>query len=269
MAVVPRGGWKPWNNQLAQERGYKDWAAWIADVERQHGTAICGARNQRDEPCEQKHKLGRNGRCRWHGRDSPSGVAAGAYKHGLRVAVLPNEMREFAEHTMEAADALSMLPDIATIDGRRAELFEQIRDGMGGPDSWVEVRDSLKAARDAIAAGKADVAREHMVHVDEVVAGALEQSDLWREVYQLADLRSRLTRGEIDRTVKLSEMITMSRVYETMGILADVFRELLNQHVAAASERMAVQHGLAQWTGRMLNAESTVVESPNGDRPPK
>lgn len=217
LCTAPPVGWSATNHGLALGTGlYPSWDEWTYAVAREVGHRICGARNRHQQPC--RLYPGTNGRCRYHGGHSVSGIASGAWKHGRRSKVMPTDIREAMERAANDPQLLSLAEQLGMVEAKEDRLLERL----------------------------AEVERD---------AGELSAEDvtsiIWEELKEWADHKRKLVDTEMKLRVAHHDMITRDRLGAVLHRIADALQGAL-VHVSDDGERQKVLSAFAAELRRFL-----------------
>ncbi|MFP3947103.1 MAG: hypothetical protein ACLFWG_00100 [Longimicrobiales bacterium] len=193
MAVAPRDGWSDAHDERAREVGHDSWADWCAHVEEEVvGHPICGGRARSDSekvgpaprPCTQ-HPYGRNGRCKHHGANAAWGPLHPAYEGKGFSRYLPGDLLRVYEE-MDSSELMSLLEHMRVATTITADLLRRM-DGGGGPDTWEELRGTVREIREAIRRENVGAMREGFRRLEEAVDRGAERWEVFDEVRRQQD----------------------------------------------------------------------------------
>ncbi len=172
---------------------------------------MCGARRRRTGVRCRKAKLRGRTRCALHGGKSLRGVAAPAFKHGRFARDLPASLRKRLEWMLADPHFFSILDEIAVLRCRIGMCIE--RTGTAETSiGWKKLRrlvDGLGRTIERMPEGREQrsLLKRHQ-QMREIVRGAINSTQAWRELCELFDLVARLTKTEWTRLVAARVMIT-------------------------------------------------------------
>lgn len=184
------------------------------------GRRVCGARRRKtNDWCKGAPRSG-SLRCRLHGGNTPRGMAAGGYKHGLYSAYLPAPIRTTFQAARSDPELLNLQDDVALYNARLTELFSRLGTGESGA-AWADLLDlsgrlsGLSAELDAAirsgdgarftaaAQGIAEGIRALATMIDQ----ARSREDLWAEIQDTQKGKVSVASAEWRRQVDLKTLI--------------------------------------------------------------
>lgn len=209
MADAPRRGWTAKHDEHARAAGRASWVAWIQEVEKAKGYAICGRTNRNKAPCANRagacspsgKKTGHEGEgaCGSHGGLSLAGPEHGEWIDGrsvrdpgatTRYRVTGRLGEAYLQLESEMRDAFDLTAEARMANARMLVLVEELQ-GDGGHvtgNQLAEVRDGILAASNQ---GDAKALMASFGALDRLVDRAKRADASWREWGRLADLKRR------------------------------------------------------------------------------
>lgn len=208
---------------------------------------LCGAKTQKGKgpPCK---KAGlRNGRCKWHGGETPRGPAHGAYKHGRYSKFLAGSALSRYSEALSNESRLSFIDDIALVESQVMETLEEMpTEGGGLPELWGKMNSIRLRAQ----AGKLTKANAVM-QIMQIVEQGADTARKWERVFTLQVHKKNLIEAE-NRGNSLAER---SVSVEEMMFLINQFIEIVNASTNDRQTLAKITKGveatiLANTTGR-------------------
>ncbi len=211
-------------------------------------------------PCKSKT------RCKFHGGRSLSGIAHPNFKHGMYSTVLPTNLGKLYEITRQNPALVALTEQIALVDARVFELFEQLSSG-DGPMAWARALKAATACEQAMQAVRVAVADrtpargQRMADALKQLDGAVTENvavtrkgatdaETWPLITEQIYLRKKLVDSEVRRRKDAHEMVTRERVLALLGsIAASVAR-----HVPDPKAKQAVVEDMR----RLVSGEPSV-----------
>lgn len=219
-----------------------EWLARIAEVEKEEGRPICGAKTRSGEPCRRSPMRGTGystpytrPRCRTHGGKSLRGVASPSWKHGQMSYAVPRGLADRYQLALNDPDYLSLKSEIALTVARLQELLDRVDTGES-QDAWVRMRQIVKQVSQTLTDASAkvddpDAVREDLdkaaAALDEALAiteAGLGNSHTWKEIHVTADLMRKLKTADRQRLQALHQAITADRGLALVTRLLEILR---------------------------------------------
>lgn len=183
---------------------------------------VCGAKTRQGGTCQQPAM--ENGRCRYHGGLSPSGVSHYRYKTGRYSKYLPDRIAGKYLESQEDPELLNLRDEIALTDARIAELLGRV-DGVGGEDAISEINRHYQALRAAMRAADNEGIAASLVDLETAITTGRGDYEIWREIGTVIEQRRRLVESEGKRLVAMSQMISNERAMLLIGSLVAILRD--------------------------------------------
>lgn len=206
--------------------------------------------------CTQKRIAGRDS-CKMHGGRNPVGMAAGNYKHGRTskyLGILSGKMRERFETAVNDPDLLALNDQIALIDARVMELFDEMADGGAPVRLWQDLREAKRQMIAAREAGNAAQMAYHMNTLLDLVDRGAAVTASWAEAVNLFERRRRLTETERKRRIDTQTYATAEEQMFLISNLSDLVREYVKDPEAL--------RGISDGLIRLLGARTRPDDQP-------
>ncbi|MFQ5807918.1 MAG: hypothetical protein ACE5I3_15850 [Phycisphaerae bacterium] len=242
MASPIKGGWTERHDELAKAEGRESWVAWIAEMERERGRAVCGAiAKPRGKP---KHPCGNvptpNGRCkRFHGGKAPRGVQHYKFSSGAGSAYVP---KAFAAARGNGAplSPTSVAAHIELLDA----AIEYLCRAMDDPTAHAGWSPAIGRAARGIIRALAEADAAGLAASGNALRAATPEGELLRELWGLVlatlEQRRKHTETEI-RAQRVSEdVVPREKAVEFAVSFALRVRWAVGKHVTDDSQASAV-----------------------------
>lgn len=174
---------------------------------------------QTRQPCRAK-PAGPSGRCKFHGGMSPVGQAHPSTKHGRYSRYLPTKLAALYMEAEADPELLSLKGDVSLLEARIKLLCERLNTGEAGL-LWPELRKLYAKARAAIQANDPQALDDHLHALGEVIDKGATQEEVWAEIQDTLEGKSRITAKENLRMKDLQQYMTMQQAMTLMGFLVD------------------------------------------------
>lgn len=184
-----------------------------------------------------------------HGGKSLQGIASPRFRTGkwIKSGVLPSGLAKYLPMALEAG--LSLAEDVALLDAKVMELFEQLRAGQS-PDAWRRVADVARelrqAQRDFDAARKAARPTDILAALSALDAGIAKLEDAgraglssmrtWGQILEVFDQKNKMVTTEVRRRKAEHEALDRQRVLALMAFLA----QTIAKHVPDPRAKQAI-----------------------------
>jgi hypothetical protein len=190
------------------------------------------------EQCRRRAVAGKT-KCVVHGGKTPGGIASPHFKHGRYSKYLPDRLLGRYQEALADPELLSLRDDVALVDGRLTELFEQLDTGRSEA-LWEELQEAYRELTRAIGTQDTTRLRAQLTRLGDLLDQGASDHVLWQEIVELQEHKRRLGESERDRLVKMQQMITVER---TMALLAAVASEI-KRHVSDPNVLAAISAGI-------------------------
>jgi len=236
------------------------------------GTPICGARKSTypadRTPC-QCTALYPNGRCRYHGGPSPSGMASPNYKTGRYSKVLPLNLRARYEEARDDPELLSLTNEITVLITRIQQLFARVETGESG-SLWDQGYKAMQQYDDNMAAMRAlahlpddhseklrtsRAIQENLNAVRNIFKRGVADYAAWNEIQLCIQQLRMLVESERRRETELDLSIKVDRVLVYTGALLEAIRAHTDRYVPEPARRDFLQ-AVQQDVRRLVDASS-------------
>lgn len=175
-----------------------------------------------------------NGRCRYHGGKSLSGIASPTFKTGRYSKYLPERMLARYKQAASDPELLAMRSDIALLDARLSDVLGRVDTGEAGA-LWRAAREMYADARDAMA--DKDAARLSVALT--ALGGLLDKGvadwAAWDEVRSLLEQRRKLAESEVKREVLAQQMVKVDQAMVLVSALVDSVKRHVTDRDTLAS----------------------------------
>lgn len=178
------------------------------------GQVICGAKNQSARPCGSTH-IFTNGRCKFHGGPSLSGVAHPNYIDGRRSKYLPQRLQKAYGEIRADEDLFTLRDDAALVEARLLDVLGRVDTGESGKH-WTQARAALTAFDNA---SDPDEAVKHLAAMRAAVGRGVSDYAAWNEIKDLLEQRRRLVADERKHVLETGRIISIEQLMLWVGAL--------------------------------------------------
>lgn len=198
--------------------------------------------------------------CRFHGGASLRGLSHPSYDAGQYSRFAPPRLAPIIESFLRADDPLSLLPDIATWEGRIDQLMRSLAEKPDPGDLWLELEDRWRSLWIATSQGRADEIRRQRGELDRIIDQGKEIADTWTAVGKATEQKVKAVRVEEKRQDRLKGYLSVEQatfrfhalgdaVIEGLDILKDQDIDLYWEIRRRIGESFATQVGLISAIG--------------------
>jgi len=164
-----------------------------------------------------------NGRCRMHGGNARSGIAAPTYTHGRHSKYMPTRLQpRYAEAQLDP-QLLELRSEIALLDARLADLLLRVDTGESGT-IWRELAqartDLIVARRGGDAEGQAHAINTML----ELIGRGHADYAAWHEVLSAIEQRKRIVESERRRLIEMQQTMTVEKAMLLVGAIAGIIK---------------------------------------------
>ena len=210
------------------------------------GKVICGGRRHSDhEPCLQPPVPGKdNGRCRWHGGESPSGALSATHKGRGYSLDIPQRLALRFEEALEDPELTSLGSELALVDTRLGDLLQQL-ENAGSPEIWESTKEIMQ---EALTAANRDDPVEAAVLLEQgliYIRQLTGETETWSQVLKAVEQRRKLASEERKREDQLEATMTAKQAMTFVAALKIAIRE----EVTDEGLRLKIGDRLAQLLG--------------------
>lgn len=263
MADAPRGGWTAEHDARASEAvGVESWERWIELEEDRLGRKICGARNQRDEPCGNYAGQGTDhkgiGRCKQHGGNNRRGTSHPDFRHGryaesIFERVLPDDWRERLQDA-EGADEMDVARQV--LRQQWAELHELLDQLRAKQDMQSLVEEVHEISRDTLAGmeeGDPERVAAGLRQLERVTRAGQGRGELLERIHDQQDRIILHTRRLMEMLKDAHVMVRLDAVEARMFRFVQDLRRAIERHVSDEQEQERVLQRAAEALRPLLN----------------
>jgi hypothetical protein len=187
------------------------------------GTPICSAFRTDGQRICTVMALMENGRCKKHGGASLVGSAAPGFKTGRFSRSLPVRLASRYEEALADTELADFTEDLAIIDSRLDDLFQQL-DAGGGKEIFNEIKEAYRAFRYANQDGDKQAQREALRRLDENINRGSGESYLWTEIASLQEQRRKIILAQAKHLSLTNQTITVAKANVLISALLDAVR---------------------------------------------
>ena len=179
-------------------------------------------------------------KCRMHGGNATSGVAAPGFKHGRYSRVLPPRMAELYEEAKANPDLIEMGDHIALLEARIQSLLGLSTEGEPAP-KWSGVAEVFAEVETAILSGDIAKITSGMELMHKMLDAGVKWDRTWEEVNGTLEQLRKMTDTEVKRKKELHQMVPIERVMVLMAAVGDAVK----RHVTDPKQIQAVYGEIA------------------------
>jgi len=190
---------------------------------------VCGAAKGDGGICMSRN-LYDNGKCKFHGGKSPSGVdhyRAGSLMYSKHI---PTRLKDRFLQLAQDDDIMSTRSDMALIASRVEELLEK-SDFTAGKEDFEKIVFQFTRFKYASSIGDAKGAKTAMNELGLLIETINKDMSIWTEIYESLELKRRLAETERRRLEALSLFIPVDRVMTMMTSLSNI----VQRHIEGTS----------------------------------
>jgi hypothetical protein len=183
---------------------------------------LCGAKTRSGKACQGKAM--ENGRCWYHGGNTPGGIASPSFKHGKYSKYLPSNLASNYETALSNPDLISVRDDIALVEARLLEVLTTL--GAGGAEG--RVWDTLTQQYDDLVMAISENDRQAVVKamqgMDRMLKDAVRLSSIWKEAQDLLRLKKDLSESERKISISLQTSLSAEQAMTLIQMVAHVIK---------------------------------------------
>jgi len=181
-------------------------------------------------PCKYPVVAGREV-CRFHGGNSPKGIAHYNYKHGRYSKALPPGIKEKYEEARNDEKLNELSEEVALIDSQLQERLEKVYSGETS-DWWARVRGLFTSLQLAVYLPDSEESKEgRMIHALECLGAAIDNGaahfHAFESIRSMVETRRKLIETESKRLKDLDQTIKADQALQIIGMLADVVNRVV------------------------------------------
>lgn len=195
----------------------------------ENGTQVCSSMRSGGTKLCVSTILMENGRCKYHGGMSVSGVAHPSFKHGRMARSLPSRLVERYEEALQDDKLTDFTEDLAIIETRIDDIFKQMDEG-GGAEIFKEVKDSFTSFQHASQDGDQQAMRESLRRLDSAIKRGSGESYLWTELRALQEQRRKAILAQAKHMQLTNQMVPVKQVNVLVSALLDSVRRNVTDH---------------------------------------
>jgi len=188
------------------------------------GKARCQAwSRQAGRQCAQMVRPGQNV-CKWHGGNSPRGIASPKWKDGRHSKYMPSRLLDRYREAASDGELLELRSEIALLDTRLSDLLTRVDHGESG-STWRKVRDAYNELRTGFITKDNDKVNDAFTSLDELIRRGVSDYAGWNEVQLIIEQRRKLVETERRRLVDMQQMISTEEAVNIYQALALAVKE--------------------------------------------
>lgn len=169
---------------------------------------VCGAKNRQGKPCQRAPMA--NGRCSNHGGKTPKGIASPHFKHGRYSDHLPGQLRTMAEQAAADPELFNLTNLIAVYSARIMEALGRVGTDNTPERLW-KIQQAWGKFQLALSLGNSPTAKARLLEaekeLDELIKGAPDDYNNWREIDTAAQNLKKLMESERKRQIEAHSLI--------------------------------------------------------------
>lgn len=199
----------------------------------------CSARSKRTgEQCQRPAMKNRTV-CMHHGGKSLTGRNNPRFTTGRYSKYLPKHLANGFDEAMGDERLLDLSANVALMDVRMNELLGKLNDNET-MQAWNELGALLGPLSQAVKTGKREKAQELTEKLLIAWQAVYEDAGVWKEIYEVSELRRKLAESEKKRLVDMDLMVSADRLY----LLVSFIQDIILRHVTDASTRSSIAYEL-------------------------
>ena len=187
------------------------------------GKQICSAFRKDGLTICETEILFENGRCRLHGGRSLAGAASPKFKTGKNSKYLPARLLERYEEALADETLTDMTDDLAAVEARIADLYQQL-DAGGGGEIFKNAKEAFNSFRAANQDGDAQMMRESLRRLGEELDRGATESFIWREIRELQEQKRKIILSHAKHLQMTGQMISTKEANLIVSALLDAVR---------------------------------------------
>ena len=182
--------------------------------------ALCGAHSKRTgQPCRARAMP--NGRCNIHGGKSLIGIASGTFQTGRWSKHVPTRLAARVAESEADPNLISLRSEIALLDGRIAELLEQVDNSEAG-ELWKRCKEAM---REYDQAKSPESQYEALGSLRFYINEGYKDYMSWMDIRHTIEDRRRLADSERQRLKDMQAMIDAKSVTVLIGQIGLIIRD--------------------------------------------
>lgn len=199
----------------------------------------CEAKSkQSGEQCK-RHAVPGKRVCAMHGGKSLAGIASRTFKTGRYSKYLPANLVEKYQEALQDSNLESLNSELALINARIAHVLSSIPTSEIG-ETWRRLRQVYESLRHAMNDENAVGTIQALQEMGDLITQGLDEYQRWKEVYELVELRRRLSETERRRLVDMQQYMTSQQAMVLVGTLLGIIKARVDDRNILA----AIQHDI-------------------------
>lgn len=199
--------------------------------------------------------------CTVHGGLTPSGIASPNFKHGRyskHMKHLPPVYQESYMEHLANPDLMSLRDDIALMDSRVDELFQDLSKLSGSADIWKALQ---KAWSNFLVANRkknhADMQR-YLNELDSIISAGDVRAGIWSSIMVVKEQKRKIQESELKRLTMNNLMITNEQAISLFYRVLMEIKEGVETHI---QDKDIARAFLSQVSSRMM----TMIQVEDGE----
>ena len=197
----------------------------------------CGAKARSGKPCR-NDKLYPNGRCRMHNGQASinsTGENNPAYRDGQHTQSamryekqMPDRLKEmYREYGENEGDLNNLDPNIVILDTRMSELIGRLERGDYA-NNYYRLKTVYNDMMKAEALSDEIEFQTKLYELGELIETGLDDYQLWKEIVDLNDRRSKMVERKINILTKASMAVSLEDYVQTLRMIEIAYNETIN-----------------------------------------
>lgn len=158
-----------------------------------------------------------------HGGLTPSGIAAGNFKHGLYSKSLPTRLLSTYQERLADSSLLELKDQVSLIDARTVELLKKLDTGESN-QAWGLLKEHITTAREAALAGDAKTLFASLLVMQNLIDAGGRDAEIWSEIYSTVGIRKSLAETERRLLMQSDQILTMEQAMLLVTSIVSIVR---------------------------------------------
>lgn len=186
-----------------------------------------------------------------HGGTQPVGPASPNWKDGRHSRVLPKQLLQDYQASLDDPDRLLLTSEIALLDARINELL-QVVDTRESGRIWSELQKRVTALEAGQAAKNPVAVATAQFEILLLIREGHAEWTAWGDVIELIERRRKLVESERKRLVEAQQVVAVDQALALLGLMVEAVR----RHVRDDDTLDAIVGEYARLTGRPVPVEA-------------
>lgn len=204
-------------------------------IHNEDGERVCGSRKTNTKGkevwkrCSKKNIDSDNKRCRFHGGQTPNGMASPHWEGKGKSEYLPDTLGERMDEFLKDPSIVSVREDLALANVRLTQLMQEVEVGANA-ERWKKIEEVVPDLVEAFEKQKQKDMRRLLSKLETLVQKGAESEERWEDISNWIDQRRKLSQTETKRLKQGTDTLTFEEVRQVLDIITHTVTSILDEY---------------------------------------